>query len=154
MYEYDKKKDRFRPRHFTLDELHSWIWRLHNEICSNSSNVQNGTITYRGIRNVKLQSSFKVGTTFAFGEFLSTSTDINISKLFLKDSKTTDNNSKIIFFIKILNNGINSHKKYCRYINDISLSPGQKEILFTTCSFFTVTSIENYPEIKIAQKYV
>ncbi len=110
MYEYDKKKDRFRPRHFTLDELHSWIWRLHNEICSRSSNVQNGTITYRGIRNVKLQSSFKVGTTFAFGGFLSTSTDINISKLFLKDSKTTDNNSKIIFFIKILNNGINSHK--------------------------------------------
>ena len=54
MYEYDKKKDRFRPRHFTLDELHSWIWRLHNEICSRSSNVQNGTITYRGIRNVKL----------------------------------------------------------------------------------------------------
>ena len=32
------------------------------------------------------------------------------------------------------------------------MSPEQKEILFTTCCFFTVTSIENYPEIKNCTK--
>ena len=103
MYEYDKKYDWFRPRTFTLDEIHSWIWCLHKELCSRPSNVPNGTLTYRGIRNVRLPSSFKVGTTFAFAEFLSTSTNINISKKFLKDSRTTDNDSKIIFYITILN---------------------------------------------------
>ena len=100
MYEYDEKYDWFRPRHFTMDELHSWIPCLHKEICSRPSNVQNGIITYRGIRNVKLQSSFKVGTTFAFAEFLSTSTDINTSKLFLKDKKQQMMIVKLYFILK------------------------------------------------------
>lgn len=151
-YEYDKEHDWFRPRNYSFDELDSWTWCLHKEICSRYPNVQNGIITYRGIRNVTLPNSFKVGATFAFAEFLSTSTNINISKKFLKDSKTTDNDHKIIFYIKILNNGVNSHKNYCRYIRDISLSPEQEEILFTTCCFFKVTSIENYPEIKNCTK--
>ena len=152
MYEYDKQYDWFTPRNYTFDELKSWTWCLHKEICSRPQNVKNGTLTYRGIRNVLLPDSFRVGTTFAFAEFLSTSTDINISKKFLKDKKTTEDDSKILFYIKILNNNINSHSNYCLEISNISLSPKQKEILFTTCCFFTVTSIENYPEIKNCKK--
>ena len=148
MYEYDKENDWFTPRNFTLNELNSWTWCLHKEITSRTSNVQNGTLTYRGVRNVTLPNSFKVGTIFGFSEFLSTSTDIKISKQFLQLSTNNENDSKIIFFITITNNGVNSHKNYCLDIEDISLSPEQKEILFTTCCFFTVTSIENYPEIK------
>jgi hypothetical protein len=102
MYEYDKKNDRFPKRFFSLEELHSWIWCLHKEICSSHSNVENRTLVYRGIRNVILQDSFRVGMTFCFAEFLSTSTDINTSIRFLKDSKIKENYSKIIFYIKFI----------------------------------------------------
>ena len=87
MYKYDKKNDWFPKRFFSLEELHSWIWCLHKEICSRDSNVENRTLVYRGIRNVILQDNFRVGMTFCFAEFLSTSTDINTSIRFLKDSK-------------------------------------------------------------------
>ena len=37
-------------------------------------------------------------------------------------------------------------------IKDISLSPEQEEIFISTCCFFRVTSIENYPGIKNCKK--
>ncbi len=52
MYEYDEENDWFDERFFSLNELHSWIWCLHKEICSRNSNIENGALTYRGIRNV------------------------------------------------------------------------------------------------------
>ena len=152
MYEYDDKYDRFGRRNFSLNEIQSWIWCLHKEICSRPINVQNGTLVYRGIRNVILPNSFQVGLTFCFGEFLSTSTNINISKRFLKDQRTTVDDSKILFYITILNNGTNFHRNYCLKIDKISLSPEQDEILLTSCCFFTVTSIEDYPEINNCKK--
>ena len=132
--------------------MNSWIWCLHKELTNRDTNVANGTITYRGIRNVTLPNSFGVGTTFCFAEFLSTSTDIKTSLKFLKNYKKIKNDSKILFYINILNNGTNSHKKYCLKINDISLSPEQEEILFSTCCYFRVTSIENHPDIKNCKK--
>lgn len=152
MNEYDEENDWFSKRFFSLYELHSWIWFLHKEICSRNSNIENRTLTYRGIRNVTLPDSFGVGTTFCFAEFLSTSTDINTSIKFLKASTIKEDDSKILFYITILNNNTDSHKKYCLKINDISHSPQQKEILFTSCCYFRVTSIENYPGIKNCKK--
>lgn len=41
MNEYENEKDEFPKRFFSLEELHSWIWCLHNEISSRHPNVEN-----------------------------------------------------------------------------------------------------------------
>ena len=101
MYEYDENHDWFGRRYYTFDDLRSWTWCLHKELCTRYSNVQNGTLIYRGVRNATLPSYFKVGYTFCFAEFISTSTNINISLSFLKDSSIKDDDPKILFYITI-----------------------------------------------------
>ena len=46
-----------------------------------TSNVKNGTIVHRGIR-YDPPKDWKVGKRFYFGEFISTSLDINVAKRF------------------------------------------------------------------------
>ena len=116
------------------------VWCLHKAITQNINNVQNGITVYRGVC-FKLPDNIGVGTKFYFPEFLSTSTDINISKGFAM--------SGTLMYITILNNGVNGKKVYCRNIEYISDVPYQKEILFTSYCQFRVTKIEKTPNLDL-----
>ena len=49
--------------------------------------------------------------------------------------------------IKIKNNGTNGHKNYCYYIEDITISKDQYEVLISSHCYFTVTKIVHKKDI-------
>ena len=75
-----------------------------------------------------------IGTKFYFKEFLSTSKDIEVAKIFA--------GSGTLMHISIQNNGTNGKKVYCRDIENISMFPNEKEIIFTAFCQFIVTDIK------------
>ena len=98
-----------------------------------TSNVKNGTVVYRGI-SVAAPKDWKVGKRFYFGEFISTSLDINVAKNF--------SNGVTLLVITLNNNGVNGRNNYCRYVEDISKYHGEKEVLVTAFCIFKITKID------------
>ena len=123
---------------YTENFLKSWICCLY-ETLSRNRNVKNGTIVYRAMGN-KFQNEFGVGSKFYFREFLSTSTNLDFCKKWIKNKGT-------IMIIEIKNNGTEGHQNYCYYIEDITFTKNQKEILLSTHCYFTVTKIEKRENI-------
>ena len=117
----------------TEKELKSNIWCLHKAITEQESNVNNNTTVYRGIK-VKIPNNIGIGTKFYFKEFLSTSKDIDTARSFAC--------SGTLMHISIQNNGTNGKKVYCRDIENISMFPNEKEIIFTAFCQFIVTDIK------------
>jgi len=82
--DYKKLNDYLREdvvRGFTENELKSWAYCLHSSLCFNSSNVDEGSVVYRGISR-PVPNDWKVGKKFYFGEFISTSYNLSIAKRF------------------------------------------------------------------------
>ena len=117
---------------FKREELNSWICCLQLAL-SRNKNVKDGTIVYRGAR-LKFSSDIQVNSRFYFREFLSTST----KKEFCLD---WINNKGTIMEITIKNNGTNDLPNYCYYIEDITYTTEQYEVLFSSHCYFMVTKI-------------
>ena len=120
--------------------LKSNIWCLHKAITETTSNVLNNITVYRGL-NVKMPNNVGIGTKFYFKEFLSTSKDIEVAKIFA--------GSGTLMHISIQNNGTNGKKVYCRDIENISQFTEEKEIIFTAFCQFIVTKMEKEGDLDI-----
>ena len=118
---------------FSEKQLKSWAYCLHSSLQFRTSNVKNGTVVYRGI-SVAAPKDWKVGKRFYFGEFISTSLDINVAKKFSK--------GVTLLVITLNNNGVNGRNNYCRYVEDISKYSGEKEVLITAFCIFKITKID------------
>ena len=51
-----------------------------------------------------------------------------------------------IMIITLKNNGTNGHPNYCYYIEDITYTKNQKEVLISSHSYFTITGIKRGKE--------
>ena len=118
---------------FSEKQLKSWAYCLHSSLQYRTSNVKNGTVVYRGI-SVDAPKDWKVRKRFYFGEFISTSLDINVAKNFSK--------GVTLLVITLNNNGVNGRNNYCRYVEDISKYSGEKEVLITAFCIFKITKID------------
>ena len=118
---------------FSKKDLKSWAYCLHSSLQFRTSNVSNGTIVYRGI-SVPAPSNWKVGSRFYFGEFISTSLDINVAKRFAM--------GETLLVITIKNNGTPGRNNYCRYVEDITQYKGEEEIIITAFCIFTIKKID------------
>ena len=118
----------------TETDLKSWIYCLQKSL-SNYKNVEEDTIVYRGIKIFKFPPDIGVGSKFYLREFLSTSKD----KLF--SEKWLEGLSGTFMTINIKNNGTNGHINYCSYIESITYTPKQEEVLFCSHCYFTITKI-------------
>jgi len=123
---------------FNENELKSWIQCLHLAL-SRNKNVEENTVAYRGVK-VKFPSNVGVGTKFYLKEFLSTSTKKEFTEQWI-------NNEGTIMIIIIRNNGTNGHPNYCYYLEDITVSENQYEILISCHCYFTITKIERGEKI-------
>ena len=118
---------------FNEKELKSWAYCLHSSLQFRTSNVKNGTVVYRGV-SIPAPKDWKVGNRFYFGEFMSTSLDINVAKKFSK--------AVTLLFITLNNNGVNGRNNYCRYVEDITQYKGEEEIIITAFCIFKITKID------------
>ena len=119
---------------FTLGQLKSFICCLQKALFNNK-NVENGQVTYRAIKYSRFPLELKVGDKFYFREFLSTSKNKQFSKNWL------GNNEGTFLIITIQNNGTNGHPNYCYYIEDITTTKNQYEVLFAAHCLFKVDNI-------------
>ena len=113
---------------FLLAEIKTLYYGLLDKInVRNLINIKEGTVVYRGIKT-KPPSSWKVGDTFYFPEFVSTSLNKNIAKSF----------GNYIFIITLYGKGFKGIKK-------ISELPFEDEVLICAYSKFKITKISgNY----------
>ena len=118
---------------FSEKQLKSWAYCLHSSLQFRTSNVSNGTVVYRGIA-LPAPNNWKVGSKFYFGEFISTSKNIEIAKGFAGGGT--------LLVINIKNNGTSGKNNYCRYIEDITQYKGEEEIIITAFCIFTIKKID------------
>ena len=81
-----------------------------------------------------------IGSKFYFREFISTSTREDFCEEWIDYQGT-------IMEIKIKNNEINGYPNYCYYIEDITISEEQYEVLISSHCYFTVTNIKHENKI-------
>lgn len=122
---------------FNEAELKSWIRCLQLAL-SRNKNVDENTVVYRGVK-VKFPKNIGIGTKFYLKEFLSTSTEKNFAEDWIKYNGT-------IMIITLKNNGANGHPNYCYYIEDITYTKNQKEVLISSHCYFTITGIKRGKE--------
>ena len=128
---------------FNRNELNSAICCLQSAI-KHRMNVENGTVVYRGI-TYKFDESINVGSQFYFSTFVSTSTDKKFAQDIIRERKIEfgGEGEGTLMTITIQNNGTDeNHPNYCLNIEDISLSPWQKEILICSHCYFQVIKFE------------
>ena len=118
---------------FSEKQLKSWAYCLHSSLQFRTSNVKNGTVVYRGI-SISAPKDWKVGKRFYFGEFISTSLDIDVAKRF--------SSGVTLLVITLNNNGVNGRNNYCRYVEDITQYKGEEEIIITAFCIFKITKID------------
>ena len=119
---------------FTESQLKSLICCLQKALFNNK-NIKNGQVTYRAIKNARFPQEIKIGSKFYFREFMSTSKQEKFSKNWL------GNNEGTFLIITIQNNGTNGHPNYCYYIEDITTTKNQYEVLFAAHCLFKVDNI-------------
>jgi hypothetical protein len=133
----------YKNNGFNRNELNSAICCLQRAI-KNRMNVENGTVVYRGITN-KFDESINVGSQFYFSTFVSTSTDKKFAQDIIRERKIEfgGEGEGTLMTITIQNNGTDeNHPNYCLNIENISLSPWQKEILICSHCYFQVIKFE------------
>jgi len=123
---------------FSKEQIKSWIYCLQLAL-SRNKNVEEDTIVYRGVK-YPFPKEIGIGSKFYFQEFVSTS---KIKEFCFEwiDNKGT------IMEIKIKNNGVNGHPNYCYYIENITVSNNQYEVLISSHCYFTVTNIRHENQI-------
>ena len=123
---------------FSENQLKSWIFCLHLAL-SRNKNVKENTVVYRSVK-CKFSEDIGIGSKFYFKEFLSTSTKKEFCEKWITEKKTGKIKGTIMT-ITIKNNGINGCPNYCCYIEDITYSKNQYEVLISSHCYFTVTKI-------------
>lgn len=127
----NKLNKRFKG--FNQNELNSWICCLQNAIKINK-NVANGTKVFRGIK-YKFPDKINIGSKFYFPEFLSTTKNSKYAELWINGNGT-------MISIYIENNGTDgNHPNYCFCTNNITITPGQDEIVISSHCYYQVTNI-------------
>ena len=121
------------------NQLISWIYCLQLALRRNR-NVRNNIIVYRGISRFKFPKNVKKGTQFYFREFISTSLNKDVALGFIGGNGT-------LLTINIINNGYNGFPNYCYNIKDISMYPGEDEILISSHCCFEVNEIRKDKQI-------
>ena len=122
---------------FSKEQLDSFICCLQNEI-RNIKNVENNTIVYMSLP-VKFDNSINIGSQFYFPTFVSTSKNRDVSLAFLKNKNKKEGT---LIKINIQNNGIDdNHPNYCSYIENISYTRGQEEVVICSHCYFQVTKV-------------
>ena len=116
---------------FSRKDLKSWAYCLHSSLQFRTSNVPNGTIAYRRVKN-SFPSSWRRGFVFYFAEFVSTSIYNNCNPDYFGPN---------LMEIRITNNGNGGNNNYCRNISDISNYPNEGEVLITAFCRFRVEEI-------------
>ena len=125
--------DSFGHHGFTKSQLNSFICCLQHALFNNK-NIKDGTISYMGIK-LRFPKEIVVGSKFYFRNFISTSIREDFCKAWIKNEGT-------IFVITIKNNGTNNHPNYCYYIEDITFSKDQYEIIFASHCIYVCDKIE------------
>ena len=115
---------------YTEEEIKSWAWCLHKTLTSRISNVQNGSIFYRGVSR-KFPNGLGKGSKFIFSEFISVSEDKNVALSFAGNGT--------LFYVRIENN--DNPNYYCYNIYQVSQYQSEKEILITSNCTFHITNI-------------
>ena len=123
---------------FSEKQIRSWVYCLQQAL-SRNKNVEEGTIVYRGVM-FPFPKDIGIGSKFYFREFISTSTRKDFCEEWIDYQGT-------IMEIKIKNNGINGYPNYCYYIEDITISEEQYEVLISSHCYFTVTNIKHENKI-------
>ena len=123
---------------FSEGQIRSWVCCLQLAL-SRNKNVQEDIIVYRGVKS-SFPKNIGIGSKFYFKEFISTSVKKSFSEEWI-DKKGT------VFEIKIKNNGVNGYPNYCYYVEDITVSKNQYEVLISCHSYFTVTYIKHANQI-------
>ena len=114
---------------FTEEQLKSWIYCLHLAL-SRNKNVAENTIVYRGIIE-RFPSYLGISSKFYIRSFLSTSKKRKFSEELVRHYENST-----LFIIKITNNGNNCYPNYCCYIEDISYTPNQYEVIISCLCCF------------------
>ena len=136
--EYLRNQKILNTNVFNLNHIESWIYLLHLSL-SRNYNVKNDTIVYRGVK-LNFPPNIQIGSKFYFKEFISTSIKRDFSIKWINGKGT-------LMDITIKNNGINGHPNYCYYIEDITVSKNQYEVLISCLCYFQVTKREKKGEI-------
>ena len=121
------------------NQLISWIYCLQLALRRNK-NVKNNIIVYRGISRFKFPKNVKKGVEFYFREFISTSLNKDVALGFIGGNGT-------ILTINIINNGYNGYPNYCYNIKDISMYPGEDEILISSHCCFEINEINRNKQV-------
>ena len=123
---------------YTKEKLQSWAWCLYKSLTDttikskNMTLVSDGTIVYRGIfmdKYIPIED-FQIGRQLYFGNFLSTSTDEEVAKIFTE--------GKGLFLIITIKN--NQKKNYCYEISGISQF-NEEEVLIIPFVLFQITNV-------------
>ena len=121
------------------DDIISWIKWLQKALIEYK--INNDKIftpkferVYRGITGHRFPNNYGVGSCFFNKEFWSTSICRNFAFDWIKKEGT-------LLEIIIANNGNNEYKKYCQYIEDITYSKEQYEVLIAIYCHFRVINI-------------
>ena len=133
--------DKYTLTGFSKEQLNSAICCIQNAIISNN-NVKNNSIVYRGMAD-QFNDDINVGSQFYFSSFVSTSYDKEQAEGFLQYQKNHKKKDKgTLMEIKLLNNGMNgNYLNYCFNIENISISPEQREVVICSHCYFQVTNI-------------
>ena len=110
---------------------------------SRNKNVSENTIAYFGVQG-RFPSYLRIGSKFYIREFLPTSL-----KRELVENWISSFENKMLFIIKITNNGSNGYSNYCYYIEDITYTKSQYQVLISCLCCFKVTKIEEKDKMDI-----
>ena len=134
----EKKKDDGILKEFSEDEILSWIKWLQKALIEytikDTTLIEENLIVYRAIKNHRFQNNYGVGSCFFNNEFWSTSKEKKFALDWLGNKGT-------LLEITITNNGINGYPKYCQYIETITVSKNQQEVLLAINCHFRVINI-------------
>ena len=119
-----------------LEHLKSYIFCLQESLKKNR-NVKDGTVVYRGVKNVKFPKDMGKGSQFYFREFISTSKDVKVADDFAKGKKGT-------FLIIVIKN--NKERNYCFGVKNFSRFATEGEILISAFCRFIITDIKRNEE--------
>ena len=129
-----------KVEYFSREQLNSFIYCLQSSL-ANNKNVNNGQVVYRGI-NLKFPSEIAINSTFYFREFVSTSLDDRVARIYAFNGT--------LLIIKIKNNGIDDHPNYCFNDENISVNEDEREIIISSHCLFRLTRIDkkdDYDEV-------
>ena len=119
-----------------LNHLISYIFCLQESLKKNR-NVKDGTVVYRGVKNVKFPKDMGKGSQFYFREFISTSKDVKVADDFAKGKKGT-------FLTIVIKN--NKERNYCFGVKNFSRFATEGEILISAFCRFIITDIKRNEE--------